>query len=186
MPIAKLRSLRRNPQYLSERQSEALRRSIDRDGFLAPIVIRKSPDDPDYFEILSGNHRVLACGELQRENVAAVLVHDCSDEQARRIAVNMNTVHGDPTPELLAPFLADLSMNELPEIFLGDGLRKDLLDFDAELEMKLRELALPDSLSKRTSIGSIPNCVCKCGHRHVAIAPVKRKSGHSKRPTTKR
>ena len=40
LPLDTLHALRRNPQYLSERQMEALKASIERDGFIAPIVVR--------------------------------------------------------------------------------------------------------------------------------------------------
>lgn len=158
--------MKRNPQYLSEKQTEALKRSIERDGFLAPIVVRKRGAD---YEILSGNHRVMASREVGDSEIACVLVHPCDDARAARIAVNMNTVHGDPTPELLAPFLADLDDKSLLDIHMDENLLKGVLDFDSTLRQRLAELELPDVLNRGSVKGAIPNCVCKCGHRHVAV-----------------
>ena len=64
--IDKLIALRRNPQYLSERQNKALRQSIERDGFLCPVVIRKAKHQAGLYEVLSGNHRVIASREAGR------------------------------------------------------------------------------------------------------------------------
>lgn len=148
----------------------ALKASIQRDGFLAPIVVRKQRRGALY-EILSGNHRKMALAELGHESVSCVELLRCSDAQAARIAVNMNTVHGDPTPELIAPFLADLDAELLRTIHLDDALLKGCLEFDATLAERLKSMELPESLDRDSVKGAIPNCTCKCGNRHVAAAP---------------
>ena len=144
---------------------EGLKTSIQRDGFLAPIVVRKRPKG--MYEILSGNHRVMACRELGHQDVPCVLIHPCSDAQAGRIAMNMNTVHGDPNVELIAPFLAILDDTTLKEIFLPDSMLQEIKAFDATLKERLTSLQIPDALDNE-AVGQIPNCVCSCGHRHVA------------------
>ena len=166
LPLASLVALRRNPQYLTEAQMEGLKRSIERDGFIAPIVVRKRPKG--MYEILSGNHRVMACRELGHVSIACVLVNPCDDARAARIAMNMNTVHGDPNVELIAPFLSALDDGTLQEIYLPDSIMKDLLNFDATLKMRLDSLEVPDALDSASPQNSFPNCVCTCGHRHVA------------------
>lgn len=145
---------------------EGLKKSIERDGFIAPIVVRRRPKG--MYEILSGNHRVMACRELNHTTIACVLVHPCDDARAARIAMNMNTVHGDPNVELIAPFLSALDDGTLKEIYLPDSIMKDLLNFDATLKMRLDSLEVPDALDSASPQNSIPNCVCTCGHRHVA------------------
>jgi ParB-like chromosome segregation protein Spo0J len=167
LPLGALVALRRNPQYLTEKQNEALKASIERDGFLAPIVVRKKGKQ---YEILSGNHRAMACRELKRETIDCVEIIGCTDAQAARIAVNMNTVHGEPTPELIAPFLADLDDELLRTIHMDDALLKGVLDFDAVLAERLRSMEAPDSIDRESILGTIPNCVCQCGNRHVASA----------------
>lgn len=166
VPIEKLIALRRNPQYLSERQNKALKESIERDGFLCPIVIRKKKGA---YEILSGNHRVIASREAGLKDLPCCLVDPCDDKRAARIAVNMNTVHGEPTPELLAPFLAEIDDDTLKSLFLDESLISGIKEFDQTLEERLKLLELPDLLNaKGTGGASIPNCVCKCGNRHVS------------------
>ena len=175
-------ALRRNPQYLSEKQSAALRKSISRDGFLAPIVVRRKAEK---YEILSGNHRVIGAREEGLVDVPACLVDPCDDARAARIAINMNTVHGDPTPELMAPFLADMDEETMRSVFIDETLLAGICDFDSTLKERLDALMLPDELDKDSPKGSIPNCVCKCGHRHVAVARKNSKSTRRKASSTR-
>ena len=170
--IDKLIALRRNPQYLSERQNKALRQSIERDGFLCPIVVRKAKRQTGLYEVLSGNHRVIASREAGLKQLPCMLVHPCDDSRAARIAVNMNTVHGDPTPELLAPFLAEVDDDTMRTLFLDTTIIAGITAFDKTLEERLKILTLPDEVNSKGPGGKgIPNCVCKCGNRHVASAP---------------
>lgn len=163
--LDELVALRRNPQYLSAKQQRALEQSIERDGFLCPIIVRHKGKR---YEILSGNHRVLASRAVGLPEIPCVLVDPCTDDQAARIAVNMNSVHGDPNAELLAPFLAELTDITLGEIYIDDAMLGDLRDFDATLKERLDSLEVPDSLDFDSPKGKTPNCVCqKCGQRHV-------------------
>lgn len=146
---------------------EGLKASIQRDGFLAPIVVRRRPKGR--YEILSGNHRVMACRELDHTEIPAVLIHPCSDAMAARIAMNMNTVHGDPNVELIAPFLAALDEQTMREVYLPSAMLSELKNFDETLKLRLDSLEPPTALDN-ASVGQIPNCVCKCGHRHVCKA----------------
>ena len=181
--LDQLVALKRNPQYLTARQMTALKESIQRDGFLAPIVVRKQKRSPLY-EILSGNHRKMAVSELGQETIPCVELLNCSDAQAARIAVNMNTVHGDPTPELIAPFLADLDEELLRTIHLDDALLAGVMDFDQTLAERLKSLELPDALDRDSVRGTIPNCTCKCGNRHVKSAAAPKASKPSRRTKT--
>jgi ParB/RepB/Spo0J family partition protein len=162
--VPKCRVLTRNPQYLTPHQMDALKTSIARDGFLVPILVR--PHD-DYYEVLSGNHRFLCAQELDLPRIPALEIH-CTDEEARRIAVNLNTIHGEPDPAALAPFLADLDDELLGTIHLADDCLKALRDFDGELATRLDELQPVDAVNQ-DSQPQIPNCRCDtCGRLHIA------------------
>ena len=162
----RLVTLRRNPQYLTEKQQTALRDSIRRDGFLVPIVVRKKTGTAK-LEVISGNHRFMASKDLGFETLPCVVV-ECSDAEAQRIAVNLNTVHGDPEAELLAPFLAEMDDEAMSGVFLGDELLQGLVDFDTILADRLSELEAPDAVNNDSPKNSIPDCKCpKCGKMHV-------------------
>lgn len=163
--ISKCAHLRRNPQFMSAAEMAALRDGIRRDGFLAPVLVR--PIAGGRYEIVSGNHRVLAAKEAGLTHVPAI-VKTLDDRQAQRIAVNLNTVHGDPTAELLAPFLAELDDETLGSVHLDADLEKELRAFDSELAAKLADLEVPAAFDQDSPKGRLPTCRCPtCGHRHA-------------------
>lgn len=161
-----LDTLRRNPQYLTPKQMESLKASIRRDGFVAPILVR--PLSNERYEVVSGNHRLMAARELGLNSVPCV-VSDMSKESAQRLAVNLNLIHGDPPAELLAPFLAELDEQVLSEIHLEGDLRAAVMDFDATLADTLASLdrEMP-GVSNESVVGNQPECICQtCGRLHV-------------------
>ena len=145
IPISQLIYLRRNPQYLTPHQMEALKTSIQRDGFLSPILVRSRGRK---FELLSGNHRAMAAAELGLEKVPAVIA-ELTDDQAKRIAINLNTIHGDPTAELLAPFLGEFDAELLSTVHLGESLRKEIINLDENLGKAFASMEIPRCLEQR-------------------------------------
>lgn len=177
LPLESLIALRRNPQYLNEKQHKALIRSIRTDGFLVPIIVR--PRGKRY-EILSGNHRADASREAGLRSISCVVIR-CSDEAAARIAVNMNTVHGEPSAELLAPFLAPLADVVLRSLYLDDRMVTQLKAFDETLRERLEKMQVPDAFDHPSPTSPLPDCVCKkCGNRHATV----RKVSSSSKPAT--
>lgn len=150
---------------------DAMKRSIERDGFLVPILVRpmkgksKSNGTAQQYEIVSGNHRAMAAKEVGMTHVPAVIGR-LNERQSRRVAVNLNTIHGEPNAELMAPFLAELDDALLATIHLDDSMRRQVLAFDETLASRLAQLQPPDSLNN-PSTGNIPDCLCPtCGRRH--------------------
>jgi ParB/RepB/Spo0J family partition protein len=167
VPVDRCIALRRNPQFVSPHAMEALKASIARDGFLAPVLLR--PHGTDDFEVVSGNHRVMAARELGMTHVAAV-VAEIDDQAAGRIAVNMNTVHGDPTAELLAPFLAELDDETLVTVHLSEALLSEVATLDDELAQRLSELEPPEQWNRRADSAPLPDCTCPtCGKLHSSV-----------------
>jgi len=167
IPISKCVMLRRNPQYLSPKQMDALKGSIKRDGFVAPILLRSLRDGR--FEVVSGNHRFLAAQELGMKQIPAV-ISSMKDGDAKRLAINLNTIHGDPNVELLAPFLAEMPDDILRDIHLEDNMLHELLEFDDTLHRRLEELSAPESIDRDSNPNNIPTCKCpKCGKIHCPV-----------------
>ncbi len=165
VPVARCLTLRRNPQYVTPADMEGLKASIQRDGFLAPILVR--PVAGGRYEVISGNHRLMAARELGLVGIPAV-VRRLGDVDATRLAVNLNTIHGDPTPELLAPFLAELDDDLLRTVHLPALVLDDLLEFDDLLGARLHDLQAPPAIDRPSVTAPLPRaCVCPtCGSRH--------------------
>jgi ParB/RepB/Spo0J family partition protein len=165
IPVAKLVTLKRNPQYLTPKQMESLKASIQRDGFCAPILVR--PIKGGRYEVISGNHRFMASSELKMTHIPCVIVK-MTDATAKRLAVNLNTIHGDPNAELLAPFLAEMDDKTLLDIHLSDEVMKELEDFDAILKQRLDDLKPIDAVDTQSPGVKTKTCKCpKCGTTHV-------------------
>jgi hypothetical protein len=144
---------------------ENLKTSIQRDGFCAPILVR--PLEQNLYEVISGNHRFMASQELGIKNVPCV-VANLSDKAAKRLAVNLNTIHGQPNPELLAPFLADFEIPDLKDIFLEVDMKNELLEWDNTLAEMLNKMEPPQSMNHDSPQHKTVCCKCqKCGTIHV-------------------
>jgi len=143
---------------------ESLKSSIQRDGFCAPILVR--PLKKDRFEVISGNHRFMAACELGLSEIPCV-VTSLTDQAAKRLAINLNTIHGEPNAELLAPFLAEMDLECLKEIHIEDAMKKELMEFDEVLAKSLAELEAPSKMNKDSPRISNEVCKCaKCGATH--------------------
>lgn len=166
--VSKCVLLERNPQYLTPKQMDSLKKSIERDGFVVPILVKKIDDD--HYRIVSGNHRFMAAQELGYEHVPAVIA-DLTEDECKRLAINLNLIHGDPLAEQLAPFLADFSDDLLKDIHIEDDLLKDIKAFDVELRDRLNSLDVPDSINRDSPQGETAICTCqKCGRKHIRLS----------------
>lgn len=167
--ITKLVTLKRNPQYLTPKQMESLKASIKRDGFCAPILVR--PIAGGRFEVVSGNHRFMAATELGLERIPCV-VSNMSSQAAQRLAINLNTIHGEPNAELLAPFLAELDESVLREIHLDDEMKEEVKKFDAHLAEMLAQLQPTKAFDRPSPSHGKETCKCqKCGATHFKAEP---------------
>jgi ParB family chromosome partitioning protein len=145
---------------------DSLKKSIKRDGFNAPILVRKIKNGK--YEIVSGNHRFMAAQELNYKQVPCIIAN-LTDKQVKRLAVNLNLIHGNPNAELLAPFLAEMDDDTLREIHLESELLKDLLEFDNTLKLRLESLNVPDVIDRNSPMNKNIKCKCeKCGRIHFA------------------
>jgi len=80
-----------------------LKESIRRVGILQPIVIRRSSEYPDKYEVICGRRRVVAVRELMEEGhiidkLPAVLV-DVDDKEAILLSLSENRIRGDLNPQ---------------------------------------------------------------------------------------
>lgn len=163
--VKQIVTLKRNPQYLTPKQMESLKASINKDGFCAPILVR--PLKRGRYEVVSGNHRFMAAVELGMLKIPCV-VANLSLKAAKRLAINLNTIHGEPNAELLAPFLAELDISTLRDIHIENDMKKELIAFDEHLAEMLKELEAPEHIDRDSPQHSNATCKCpKCGSLHI-------------------
>jgi len=80
-----------------------LKESIRRVGILQPIVVRRSHEKPEGYEVICGRRRVLAVKELLKEGytiekLPAILI-EASDKEAIILSLSENRIRGDLNPQ---------------------------------------------------------------------------------------
>jgi ParB/RepB/Spo0J family partition protein len=138
IPVAKLEPNPWNPNKLEGALYAKLKAYIEREGFVEPLVVRRQPTGK--FQILGGYHRWKVAQELGHEAVPCVVVK-LSDRRAKILSVNLNELHGETVPSLLAELVHDLSHDVSLED-LATQLPYDLADLRDLTDL----LRIPDGL----------------------------------------
>ena len=126
---AKLTPADYNPRSISEHQAEALKRSLDRWGFVEPIVANKRTG-----RIVGGHQRLDGALALALPKVPVHWIDvDESSEKALNIA--LNKISGDWDEDLLGKLLAELEL---------DGQDLEDLGFDADELQEIIDAAAPE------------------------------------------
>lgn len=87
---------------------EKLKASIDRYGLPFPVVVRPHPWEAGKWQIVDGEHRWRAAGELGWERIAiTVVLYD--DETAQEAGIVLNGLHGTPDETKLGSLLRSLA-----------------------------------------------------------------------------
>jgi len=86
----------------------AIAESLAANGQVQPIVVNRGTFTGRPFEVLSGNHTVMAARSLGWQTLSAVLI-DVDDDAARRVVLSMNRTHDLGTYDLRS--LADILRN---------------------------------------------------------------------------
>ena len=105
-----------NPRQINDLQMNALKRSLERWGFVEPVVVNKKTG-----HIVGGHQRVAAALELAIETVPVYRVDiDETDEKALNIA--LNKISGDWNADKLASLLSDLGSEgwDIADLGFGD------------------------------------------------------------------
>jgi len=137
---AKLVGADYNPREIEPHQLEALKRSIDRWGFVEPVIVNKRTG-----LIVGGHQRTKAAIELAVEEVPVTYV-DLDDDAEKALNIALNKIAGDWDEQKLSDLLADLEKGGQDLEDLGfesgeiDELLKDLEGESAQLEGDLDEI----------------------------------------------
>ncbi|MBI4498630.1 MAG: ParB N-terminal domain-containing protein [Chloroflexi bacterium] len=110
-PIGELRPDPFNPRRISDRELEALTRSLREFGFVSPVVARREDRT-----VIGGHQRLVAARRLGYTEVPVVFL-DLSVEQARVLNLALNKISGEWDQDLLGRMLKDLK--DLPAVDLS-------------------------------------------------------------------
>ena len=127
-----------NPNKMTEAQFESLKKTIEKYGYLVPIIVDKD------FKIADGEHRYLAYKDMGMKEIPAYVL-DIADPDRRILRQVMNKLRGEHDYELdlkefsffqendnlgeLADLLPDIDMNQILDDLLPES-EEDDFDID--------------------------------------------------------
>ena len=111
IPLTQLTNSPWNPNHMGAETLAQLRESLRRYGVVQPLVVR--PMGPETYQVLSGNQRLEALGELGWANAPCVEVQ-LGDAQAQLLAQVLNQLHGEDDLGLRGELLHSV-LESLPE-----------------------------------------------------------------------
>jgi DNA modification methylase len=113
-----------NPRKIDSHQLEALKRSIDRWGFVEPVIVNKRTG-----LIVGGHQRTKAALELAVEEIPVTYV-DLDDDAEKALNIALNKISGEWDEDKLTELLADLEKGgqDLEDLGFDASELDDLLD----------------------------------------------------------
>lgn len=133
VPIDDLRPDSANPRRISDRELEALTRSLQQWGFVQPVLARR-----DDRTVVGGHQRLTAARKLGLKTVPVIWL-DMSLEQARLLNMALNKISGEWDEELLARLVADLQPVEGIDLALSGFTEDELVTLLKSLEVRERK-----------------------------------------------
>jgi len=145
--IGDLKFAEYNPRAASEKEVEDLKKSIDRFGFVEPVVVNSAPERKNV--IIGGHFRCKVAKDLGIKEIPVhyIKITDMKKEQELNLRLNKNLGHWDY--DLLANFDEDL--------LLDVGFEEEELDkLFADLDPDEKDDAVPEIPEKaKTKLGDI-------------------------------
>lgn len=99
-----------NPNKQTDEVFQREKLSIQNNGMVDPITVREIERDGDtVYQLIDGEHRWKACGELGISPIPAVNLGAIDDARAMKLTLLFNDLKGDPEPAKLARVMAELN-----------------------------------------------------------------------------
>jgi ParB family chromosome partitioning protein len=111
LPINQIDEAAWNPNVMDATMRSRLRRSIQRFGLVAPLVVR--PTGPNSFETIGGAQRLAVLRELDMNPIPCVVV-EADDANARLLAQALNRIQGQDDLGLHAELIREV-LQSLPQ-----------------------------------------------------------------------
>ena len=107
VPIDSLEGAEWNPRHMSERAMEKLIASLDRFGFVQPVIVNTRTG-----LVVGGHQRIEAARRLEYEDIPIIEV-DLSEKEAKTLNLALNRISGQWDPEALADILTELTDDDV-------------------------------------------------------------------------
>lgn len=148
-----------NPNHIKPGHYEKLKRFIQKQGSVLPIVARSHPTKKSAFQIIDGFHRWQIARELGQTEIDAVIV-DAPDDQAKILTINLNYLRGQAKAREYAQLIHNLTelhtVDDLALVLPDDKPalldRLELLQLPADFGRDLKERAEDADKEKLTTI----------------------------------
>lgn len=127
IPIGELHPAPWNPNVESEETFRQLVRTIRDVGFLQPVVVAR--DGPGRYEIVAGEHRWRAAGEIGYAEVPCVVLEGFDADRRKFLAVRMNVIAGKLSPAKFTRLVAEMGGR-----YPGEAMSA-MMGFQSEVEM---------------------------------------------------
>ncbi|PPB82654.1 ParB family chromosome partitioning protein [Albidovulum inexpectatum] len=161
IPIERLEPNPDQPRrHFSPESLEELAASIREKGIIQPLIVRKSPRNPDNYEIVAGERRWRAAQMAQLHEVPAI-VRDFSDTEVLEVAIIENIQRAD-----LNPIEEALGYRQLMDRFghTQEKLAEALSKSRSHIANLLRLLNLPEEVQAWLKEGKL-----SAGHARALI-----------------
>lgn len=134
-----------------EEEMQALTKSVKEKGILQPILVRRNPENPSYYELIAGERRWRAAQAAQLHDIP-VIVKDLSDQESLEIALVENLQRQD-----LSPLEEAEGFRRLMEEFshTQEKLAETVGRSRSQVANMLRLLNLPDTVKDMLDAGQL-------------------------------
>ncbi|KKQ49491.1 MAG: ParB domain protein nuclease [Candidatus Shapirobacteria bacterium GW2011_GWE1_38_10] len=137
VPVSSIKFAEYNPRKWSSESKETLRKSLEENGFVDPVILNSAPERMDV--LIGGHFRVRQARELGYKEVPAIYLSIPDIEKEKKLNLQLNRAIGEWDFKLLAEFdpaILDhigFTSEELDDIF---GLDDTPEEFDLNKELK--------------------------------------------------
>lgn len=103
---AKVRPNPWNPNRMNAFMYGKAMESVQRYGFIVPIIVREVGYDS--YQIIDGEHRFRVAMDMEMPLVPAINLGLIDDQEAKKLTITLNELHGQALPESMGDLLKDL------------------------------------------------------------------------------
>ncbi len=144
IPIEQLKFAEYNPRKANKNQWEQLKRSLEKFGFVDPVIVNSAPGRENI--IIGGHFRVKVAKEMGIKEVPVVYVNIPDIEKEKELNLRLNKNIGEWDWDLLANFDIDFLKNvgfDNKELSLN--LRFDFEDDEFDVEKEIEKIKEPQT-----------------------------------------